>query len=66
MASGDMGAVAEFGLPGWALVCVSCLHTACGGPSGGRVEDPGDFTLEAGLCRPPLQMSLLLVASWAI
>ena len=31
---------------------MSSLHTACGGPSGGRVEDPGDFTLEAGLCRP--------------
>ena len=39
----------ESGLPSWALVCVLSLHTACGGPSGGRVEDPGDFTLEAGL-----------------
>ena len=31
---------------------MSIFHTASGGPSGGRVEDPGDFTLEAGLCRP--------------
>ena len=46
VAIGDVGAVAlsEFGSPSWALVCVSSLRTACGGPLGGQVEEPGDFT----------------------
>ena len=51
VASTDMGAVAAPRVRLARLVCVSSLHTACGGPSGGEVEDPGDFTLEAGLCR---------------
>ena len=29
---------------------MSFLGTACDEPSGGQVEDPGDFTLEAGHC----------------
>ena len=38
-------------MPGSELVCLSSLHTACGGLSGGQVEDLGDFTLEGRLCR---------------